>query len=106
RVPVVEQHPVVPRSRGGFLDRSLGAARGPGGDCAGAVDLWSDLGDAVSNLLAVLSGVIIAGYAVAGLFFVRFWRRTSDRLFAIFGLAFWLLCIQRILLALSADAAA
>jgi uncharacterized membrane protein YeiB len=60
----------------------------------------------MSNLLAVLSGIIIAGYAVAGLFFVRFWRRTNDRLFAIFGLAFWLLCIQRILLALAADAAA
>ena len=60
----------------------------------------------MSNLLAVLSGIIIAGYAVAGLFFVRFWRRTKDRLFGIFGLAFWLLCLQRILLALSADAAA
>jgi uncharacterized protein DUF5985 len=60
----------------------------------------------MSNLLAVLSGIIIAGYATAGLFFVRFWRRTNDRLFAIFGLAFWLLCLQRILLALSADAAA
>jgi len=60
----------------------------------------------MSNVLAVLSGIIIAGYAVAGLFFVRFWRRTKDRLFGIFGLAFWLLCLQRILLALSADAAA
>lgn len=60
----------------------------------------------MSNLVAVLSGIIIAGYAVAGLFFVRFWRRTKDRLFGIFGLAFWLLCVQRILLALSADAAA
>ncbi len=60
----------------------------------------------MNNLVAVLSGIIIAGYAVAGLFFVRFWRRTKDRLFAIFGLAFWLLCVQRILLALSADAAA
>lgn len=46
----------------------------------------------------VLSGVIIAGYAAAGLFFLRFWRETRDRLFAIFATAFWLLCIQRILL--------
>ena len=58
----------------------------------------------MNNLVTVLSGIIIAGYATAGLFFVRFWRRTKDRLFAIFGLAFWLLCLQRILLVLSADA--
>ncbi|HXT15937.1 MAG TPA: DUF5985 family protein [Gemmatimonadaceae bacterium] len=48
----------------------------------------------------VLSGVIIAGYAAAGLFFLRFWRDTHDRLFAIFATSFWLLCVQRILLAL------
>ena len=47
----------------------------------------------------VLSGIIIAGYAVAGLFFLRFGRDTRDRLFAIFATAFWLLCLQRILLA-------
>jgi hypothetical protein len=46
----------------------------------------------------VLSGVIIAGYAAAGLFFLRFWRDTRDRLFAIFATSFWLLCVQRILL--------
>jgi hypothetical protein len=46
----------------------------------------------------VLSGVIIAGYAAAGLFFLRFWRDTRDRLFAIFATAFWMLCLQRILL--------
>jgi hypothetical protein len=48
----------------------------------------------------VLGGVIIAGYATAGLFFLRFWRDTRDRLFAIFAAAFWLLCLQRILLVL------
>lgn len=46
----------------------------------------------------VLSGIIIAGYAAAGLFFLRFWRDTRDRLFAIFATSFWLLCVQRILL--------
>ena len=46
----------------------------------------------------VLSGMIIAGYAAAGLFFLRFWHDTRDRLFAIFAAAFWLLCLQRILL--------
>lgn len=46
----------------------------------------------------VLSGIIIAGYAAAGLFFLRFWRDTRDRLFAIFATSFWLLCAQRVLL--------
>lgn len=46
----------------------------------------------------VLSGMIIAGYAAAGLFFLRFWHDTRDRLFAIFAASFWLLCLQRILL--------
>lgn len=38
-----------------------------------------------------VSGVIFAGYLILGLFFMRFWRRTGDPLFANFGLAFWLL---------------
>lgn len=48
----------------------------------------------------VLSGMIIAGYAAAGLFFLRFWRDTRDRLFAIFAASFWLLCAQRLLITL------
>ncbi|MBA2669632.1 MAG: hypothetical protein H0U67_04605 [Gemmatimonadetes bacterium] len=47
---------------------------------------------------ALLSGLIVAGYAVCGLFFFRFWRDTADRLFLIFGIAFWLLGGQRLLL--------
>ena len=53
----------------------------------------------------VLSGIIIAGFAVAGLFFLRFWRETGDRLFAIFATSFWLLCLQRILLSVHYAAA-
>lgn len=37
------------------------------------------------------SGAIIMGYAVAALFFVRFWRRTGDRLFLAFAFAFLLM---------------
>lgn len=51
----------------------------------------------------VLSGVIITGYAVAGLFFLRFWRDTRDQFFAYFASAFWLLCVQRLLLAVFRD---
>jgi hypothetical protein len=58
------------------------------------------MGDALSP---VVSGFLVAGYAVAGLFFLRFWRDTRDRLFGIFAAAFWLLAAQRLALALSAD---
>jgi hypothetical protein len=47
-----------------------------------------------------VSGAIVMGYLVGGLFFFRFWRETRDRLFGIFGAAFWLLAGQRAWLAL------
>jgi Family of unknown function (DUF5985) len=49
----------------------------------------------------LISGAIVMGYAVAGLFFFRFWRQTHDRLFLIFAGAFWLLGVQRLALAFS-----
>jgi hypothetical protein len=48
-----------------------------------------------------LSGCVAAGFAVAGLFFLRFWRRTGDGLFLAFAVAFWLLGIVQALLALT-----
>jgi hypothetical protein len=47
---------------------------------------------------AFLSGVIVMGHATAGLFFLRFWRRTQDRLFLLFAIAFWLLGLIRIVM--------
>ena len=38
-----------------------------------------------------LSGSITIGFLVAGLFFLRFWRRTHDGLFLAFAIAFALL---------------
>lgn len=49
----------------------------------------------------VASGAITMGYLVVGLFFLRFWRQTRDRLFLIFAVAFWILGLQRIALVLS-----
>lgn len=45
-----------------------------------------------------LSGALAMGYAVAALAFLRFWRRTHDRLFAYFASAFGLLLLQRLAL--------
>lgn len=55
------------------------------------------MGDALSSLV---SGLLVMGYLIAGLFFLRFWHDTRDRLFGIFGAAFWLLAVQRFLLVL------
>ena len=48
-----------------------------------------------------VSGAITMGFAIAGLFFLRFWVRTKDKLFLAFALAFWLLAINQGLVALS-----
>ncbi len=44
-------------------------------------------------------GAIVMACATAGVFFLRFWRKTGDRLFAIFALAFWILGVHWFVLA-------
>ncbi|PTL84453.1 DUF5985 family protein [Vitiosangium sp. GDMCC 1.1324] len=43
-----------------------------------------------------LSGMASALCCVAGLFFLRFWRRTRDRFFAFFSASFWLMALHRV----------
>lgn len=43
------------------------------------------------TMVAFVSGASAFGCLIAGLYFLRFWRRTHDRLFLAFALAFWLL---------------
>lgn len=47
---------------------------------------------------AFLMGVIAMACWVAAVFFLRFWRETADRLFAIFAAAFALLGLTRLAL--------
>jgi len=49
-------------------------------------------------LFDFLSGAITMGFLIAGLFFLRFWRRSRERLFLAFALAFWLLGLTQALL--------
>jgi len=49
-------------------------------------------------LIDFLSGAITLGFMAAGLFFLRFWKRTHDSLFIAFALAFWLLGLGQALL--------
>jgi hypothetical protein len=57
------------------------------------------IGMPTQDLNLFTSGVLTAGYWIAALFFLRFWQRCRDRLFATFAAAFVLLGIQRIALA-------
>ena len=50
------------------------------------------------TLIDFLSGAVTFGFLVAGLFFLRFWKRTREGLFIAFALAFWLLGLTQGLL--------
>lgn len=52
------------------------------------------------NFALVTGGAIIMGYAVAAVFFLKFWRRTADNLFLAFAAAFLLLAATPLLTAL------
>ena len=43
-------------------------------------------------------GALAAGYLIAGVFFLRFWTKTRERLLLIFACAFWMLAISQTLL--------
>jgi len=52
-----------------------------------------------AGFLSLAAGALIFGYLLAGLFFLRFWRRTRDTLFVWFAVAFWLMAINQLALA-------
>jgi hypothetical protein len=55
----------------------------------------------MTMLINFLSGAVAALFLVAGLFFLRFWKRTRDGLFLAFALAFFLLGLGQGLLTLA-----
>ena len=48
----------------------------------------------------IITGMLIAGFLIAGLFFLKFWRRTRDGLFAAFAAAFVLMALNQAIPAL------
>lgn len=48
-----------------------------------------------------LSGAVAFGFALAGLYFIRFWKRVHDPLFIWFAIAFSLLGLGQAVLALA-----
>jgi zinc transporter ZupT len=50
-------------------------------------------------MIDFLAGALTLGFAVAAVLFLRFWRRTADRLFLAFAAAFVLLALNQVLAA-------
>lgn len=48
-------------------------------------------------MIEFLGGAVTLGYLISALFFLRFWRRTADRLFLAFAVAFALLALNQAL---------
>lgn len=48
-------------------------------------------------MIEFLSGAVTLGFLVAAGFFARFWRKTADRLFLAFAVAFVLLALNQML---------
>lgn len=55
-------------------------------------------------MIYFLNGVTVAGSLAVGLFFLRLWRETRDRFFALFGVAFWMLALNGLVLLWAAPA--
>jgi hypothetical protein len=51
-------------------------------------------------MIEFLAGAVTLAYFIAGLYFLRFWRKTHDRLFLNFALAFWLLATNQAIVSL------
>jgi hypothetical protein len=54
-------------------------------------------------MTTAVTGALLAGYLTVMLFFLRFWRDSHDRLFALFAAAFGLLAVQRVALILTME---
>lgn len=48
-------------------------------------------------MVEFLSGALVMAYFISGVYFLRFWRRTRDRLFMHFAVAFWLFAVTQII---------
>ena len=48
-------------------------------------------------MIEFLAGAVTLGYVVAAGFFLRYWRKTADRLFLAFALAFTMFALNQLL---------
>lgn len=47
-------------------------------------------------MIEMLAGALLLSYLLAGMFFFQFWKRTGDRLFIHFAVAFWLFVLNQL----------
>ena len=47
-------------------------------------------------MIDMLAGALLLSYLIAGVYFFRFWKRTGDRLFIHFAVAFWLFVLNQL----------
>lgn len=57
----------------------------------------------MSDLPIFLTGGTATACLAIGLYFLRFWRRTDDRFFLMFALAFWVFAANRLALIVIGD---
>jgi len=50
----------------------------------------------MTNAPLLVLGMLAMGFIVAGIVFLKFWRKTQDRLFGTFALAFFIFAAERI----------
>ncbi|HWB58908.1 MAG TPA: DUF5985 family protein [Chthoniobacteraceae bacterium] len=50
----------------------------------------------MERLIDFLSGALMLAYLLAGVYFLRFWKKTRDRLFFHFAIAFWLFALNQL----------
>jgi hypothetical protein len=55
------------------------------------------------TLLPFLAGALALAQTLAGVYFIRFWRKTRNSLFLSFACAFWLLAINRVIISCLGD---
>jgi hypothetical protein len=48
-------------------------------------------------VIEFMAGCLTLGFVVAAVFFLRFWRKTAERLFLAFAIAFFLLALNQLL---------
>jgi uncharacterized membrane protein HdeD (DUF308 family) len=58
----------------------------------------------MTTAIVMLQGAVAMASLVAALFFLRFWRQTKDSFFLLFGLAFGLDAVTRVITGISATA--
>lgn len=58
----------------------------------------------MNGVAEFLSGSVMLGSWVIGIYFFRFWSKSKDRLFLFFGVSFWIMALERLLIVLFGDA--